>query len=99
MYINLKPWDQRPNDGVMQVIARLSAKAQAIPGVQLYMQPAQDITVGGRLARTLYQYTLEDADPAELNSLGAEGACSRCRRCRCCATSPRISRSPAPRRR
>ena len=68
MYINLKPWSQRPNDGVMKVIARLSAKAQTIPGVQLYMQPAQDITVGGRLTRTLYQYTLEDSDPAELNT-------------------------------
>ena len=31
------------------------------------MQPAQDISVGGRLARTLFQYTLEDADPNELN--------------------------------
>ena len=68
MYINLKPWDQRPNDGVMQVIARLSKKAQAIPGVQLFMQPAQDINVGGRLSRTLYQYTLQDSDSAELNS-------------------------------
>ena len=39
-----------------------------MPGVQLYMQPAQDINVGGRLSRTLYQYTLQDADPAELNA-------------------------------
>jgi hydrophobe/amphiphile efflux-1 (HAE1) family protein len=68
MYINLKPWDQRPNDGVMQVIARLTQKAQAIPGVALYMQPAQDINVGGRLARTMYQYTLQDADTSELNT-------------------------------
>jgi hydrophobe/amphiphile efflux-1 (HAE1) family protein len=67
MYINLKPWDQRPRDGVMRVIARLARKAQAVPGVQLYMQPAQDINIGGRLARTLYQYTLQDADPNELN--------------------------------
>jgi hydrophobe/amphiphile efflux-1 (HAE1) family protein len=66
-YINLKPWGQRPNDDVMKVIGRLSQKAQAIPGVRLYMQPAQDINVGGRLARTLYQYTLQDADPGELN--------------------------------
>ena len=36
------------------------------------MQPAQDITVGGRLARTQYQYTLQDADPNELERLGAE---------------------------
>lgn len=51
----------------MKVIARLSQKTEAVPGVQLYMQPAQDINVGGRLARTLYQYTLQDADPGELN--------------------------------
>jgi hydrophobe/amphiphile efflux-1 (HAE1) family protein len=66
MYINLKPWGQR--DPVMKVIARLNAKAQGIEGFRLYMQPAQDITVGGRLARTLYQYTLQDADPEELNA-------------------------------
>ena len=52
----------------MKVIARLSQKVQAVPGVQLFMQPAQDINVGGRLSRTLYQYTLQDADPAELNT-------------------------------
>jgi hydrophobe/amphiphile efflux-1 (HAE1) family protein len=68
MYINLKPWAERPNDGVMQVIARLAQKAQAVPGVQIFMQPAQDINVGGRLARTMYQYTLQDADPNELNA-------------------------------
>ena len=65
MFINLKPWGDR--EQVMKVIARLSAKAQAIEGFRIYMQPAQDITVGGRLSRTLYQYTLQDADPAELN--------------------------------
>jgi hydrophobe/amphiphile efflux-1 (HAE1) family protein len=66
LYINLKPWGQR--DPVMKVIARISAKVQAIEGFRIYMQPAQDITVGGRLSRTLYQYTLQDADPKELNS-------------------------------
>jgi hydrophobe/amphiphile efflux-1 (HAE1) family protein len=68
MFINLKPWAERPGDGVMQVIARLSRKVQAVPGAQLFMQPAQDINVGGRLSRTLYQYTLQDADNTELNS-------------------------------
>jgi hydrophobe/amphiphile efflux-1 (HAE1) family protein len=68
MYINLKPWDQRPNDGVMKVIARLAEKAKAVQGIQLYMQPAQDINVGGRLSRTLYQYTLVDSDINELNT-------------------------------
>jgi hydrophobe/amphiphile efflux-1 (HAE1) family protein len=68
MYINLKPWEQRRGDDVMKVIARLSRKVQSVPGVQLFMQPAQDINVGGRLSRTLYQYTLQDADNNELNS-------------------------------
>ncbi len=68
MFINLKPWDERPNDGAMKVIARLSKEVQAVPGVQVFMQPAQDINVGGRLARTMYQYTLQDADPQELNA-------------------------------
>ncbi len=66
LFINLKPWDER--DPIMQVIARLSDKVKGVEGFRLYMQPAQDITVGGRLARTLYQYTLQDADPAELNT-------------------------------
>jgi multidrug efflux pump subunit AcrB len=51
----------------MDVIARLSRKVSALEGINLYMQPAQDITVGGRLARTQYQYTIQDSDPAELN--------------------------------
>jgi hydrophobe/amphiphile efflux-1 (HAE1) family protein len=66
VFINLKPWGQR--DPVMKVIARLADKVQAVEGIRLFMQPAQDITVGGRLARTQYQYTLQDADPSELNS-------------------------------
>jgi multidrug efflux pump subunit AcrB len=67
LYINLKPWDERPNDDVMKVIARLAQKAKAVQGVQLFMQPAQDINVGGRLARTQYQYTLQDSNAEELN--------------------------------
>jgi hydrophobe/amphiphile efflux-1 (HAE1) family protein len=66
-YINLKPWRERPHDDVMKVIARLAAKARRITGVSLYMQPAQDINVGARLARTMYQYTLQDPDVHELD--------------------------------
>ena len=66
LYINLKPWGQR--DGIMKVIARLSEKARSLVGVSLFMQPAQDINVGGRLSRTMYQYTLQDADSHELNT-------------------------------
>ncbi len=65
IYIHLKDWGQRVP--VMQVIARLSAKADHVPGIKLFMQPAQDINVGGRLSQTMFQYTLEDADAAELD--------------------------------
>ena len=68
MYIQLKPWNKRPNDGVMKVITRLTKEANSIPGIRVFMQPAQDINVGGRLARTMFQYTLQDADSAELNT-------------------------------
>ncbi len=99
MYINLKPWDQRPGDDVMKVIARLSEKAQAVPGVQLFMQPAQDINVGGRLSRTLYQFTLAGRRPCRAERLGAEDAATDAGAVQDCATSPPISRSPArPRR-
>jgi multidrug efflux pump subunit AcrB len=66
MYITLKPWSER-SDTVTQVIARLDQKMQAVNGIQLFLQPAQDVSVGARLGRTLYQYTLQDANGTELN--------------------------------
>jgi Cation/multidrug efflux pump len=50
-----------------QVIQRLRAKTAVVPGVRFYMQAGQDINVGGRLARTQYQYTLTDTNTEELN--------------------------------
>ena len=69
MYIQLKPWSER-SDTASQIIARLSRKAQSLEGIRLFMQPAQDISVGGRLSRTQYQYTLSDPDGDELNTWG-----------------------------
>jgi hydrophobe/amphiphile efflux-1 (HAE1) family protein len=66
MYITLKPWAQRKY-GVMQVISQLDKATESVPGIQLFMQPAQDVSVGARLTKTLYQYTLEDSDQTELN--------------------------------
>ena len=40
---------------------------QSVTGIKLYMQPAQDVSVGARLGRTLYQYTLQDPNQDELN--------------------------------
>ncbi len=49
-----------------EIIARLRRKLTAVQGVNLFMQSSQDISVGGRIARTQYQYTLTSADIAEL---------------------------------
>src|SRR5438105_2055591 len=68
-YIQLKPKEQR--DPIDQVIARLRTNLAKIQGITLYMQPAQDITIGARLNKTQFQYTLNDADPGELQHWSA----------------------------
>jgi hydrophobe/amphiphile efflux-1 (HAE1) family protein len=65
-FIALKPRDQR-SASASQIVDRLRSQLTAVEGVILYLQPAQDITVGGRIARGLYQYTLQDANIDELN--------------------------------
>ena len=50
-----------------QVIQRLRPKVAAVQGLKFFMQSGQDISVGGRLSRTQYQYTLTDTDSSELN--------------------------------
>jgi hydrophobe/amphiphile efflux-1 (HAE1) family protein len=65
-WINLKPRAQRTATAD-EVVNRLRQQLQSIEGVILYLQVAQDINVGGRLSRTQYQYTLQDANLGELN--------------------------------
>ena len=65
VYIALKPKSERGS--MNQVLARLRTNLAKIQGITLYMQAAQDITIGGRVSKTMYQYTLNDADPGELN--------------------------------
>ncbi|MBF6567528.1 MAG: MdtB/MuxB family multidrug efflux RND transporter permease subunit [Candidatus Binataceae bacterium] len=69
--INLKPLDRR-TAGIEQVIGRLQPQLAQVPGISLYLQPVQDLTVEDRVSRTQYQYSLEDPDPAELNSWTAK---------------------------
>jgi multidrug efflux pump len=64
--INLKPLDLRDRSAA-DVIRRLEPELNKIEGIQLYMQPVQNITVDDRVSRTQYQYTLEDPDQNELN--------------------------------
>ncbi|MBV8186080.1 MAG: efflux RND transporter permease subunit, partial [Alphaproteobacteria bacterium] len=65
VFIQLKPHAER--DPIDTVIARLRANLARIQGITLYMQPAQDITIGARLNKTQFQYTLSDADAGELD--------------------------------
>jgi hydrophobe/amphiphile efflux-1 (HAE1) family protein len=65
IFIALKPFEQRTATA-RQIIARLREKTKSVLGAQLFMQPAQDIRVGGRLSKTEFQYTLQDADLDEL---------------------------------
>jgi len=67
-FIVLKPKTEGRKLSADQIIARLRPKLTGIAGVTLFMQAGQDINVGGRLARTQYQYTLTDADLDELNA-------------------------------
>jgi multidrug efflux pump len=64
--INLKPLNQR-DLGASDVIRRLQTKLNDVQGIQLFMQPVQNITIDDRVSRTQYQYSLEDPDPNELN--------------------------------
>jgi hydrophobic/amphiphilic exporter-1 (mainly G- bacteria), HAE1 family len=64
--IGLKPRDDREANAD-QIITRLRGKMKDIPGGTLFLQAAQDISVGGRTTRTQYQYTLQDPDLDELN--------------------------------
>ena len=67
-FIALKPKEDGRTSNSDQVIARLRPKLAQVPGVALFMQSGQDINVGGRLARTQYQYTLTDTKLDELNT-------------------------------
>jgi len=66
MSINLKPLEQR-DLSASDVVRRLQTKLKDVQGIQLFMQPVQNITVDDRVSRTQYQYTLEDPDQNELN--------------------------------
>jgi len=63
--INLKPLEER-QISASQVIARLEPQFRNIEGIQLFLQPLQDLTVADRVSRTQFQYSLEDPNEKEL---------------------------------
>ncbi len=64
LFFSLKPQDTRPP--VTAVIGRLRNSLQAISGLNVFMQPVQNIQIGGRLSKSLYQHTLQGSDLDEL---------------------------------
>ena len=66
MFITLKPRDQR-SASAQQIIARLRPELEKVEGARLFMQAAQDVRLGGRPTRTQFEFTLQDANLAELN--------------------------------
>ncbi len=65
--ITLKPLEQRADVSAVDVIRRLQPKLQQVTGIELYMQPVQDLTVEDRISRTQYQYSLDAPDKALLD--------------------------------
>ena len=65
LFVSLKPFDQR-DASVFQVIDRLKPKLAAIPGIDSFLQPVQNIRIGGRLSKNLYQYTIRGIDLEEV---------------------------------
>jgi multidrug efflux pump len=66
MSINLKPLADR-KISASNLIRRLNTLVNQVQGIQLFMEPVQNITVDDRVSRTQYQYTLEDPNADELN--------------------------------
>jgi multidrug efflux pump len=66
MFIMLKPLKQRKHSAD-QVIGILRKQFAVVPGATLYLQAAQDLTIGGRASQAQYQYTLQGEDLTQLN--------------------------------
>ncbi|TAJ39746.1 MAG: MdtB/MuxB family multidrug efflux RND transporter permease subunit [Reyranella sp.] len=64
MLINLKPRHVR-SATASEIIRRLQRDTASVPGISLYMQPAQDLTIDSTVSRTQYQFVLESARPED----------------------------------
>jgi multidrug efflux pump len=65
IYVNLKPREKR-DASATEVIERLRQSVSHVSGISVFMQAVQDVQIESRVSRTQYQYTLQDADEAEL---------------------------------
>jgi HAE1 family hydrophobic/amphiphilic exporter-1 len=70
MLVALKPRSER--DNLQTILARLRRTANVVAGLAIYFQPIQNINLGGKLAKSQYQYTLQSNDTATLYRLAPE---------------------------
>jgi multidrug efflux pump len=68
LFISLKPLNQRNGESTLRVVARLRGKLSRIPGIRVFMVPAQDLRVGGRQSNSQYQFTLWSSDIDQLQA-------------------------------
>ncbi|MBN3179811.1 MdtB/MuxB family multidrug efflux RND transporter permease subunit [Pectobacterium parmentieri] len=66
LQINLKPLSER-SERIQTIISRLQQQTAQIPGIQLYLQPVQDLTIDTQISRTQYQFTLQAMSLDELS--------------------------------
>ena len=69
MFISLKPFEQR-RSSARQIIARLRPKLAQVPGAPTFLQPVQDLRIGGLASAALYQFTLRGEKLEDLNTWG-----------------------------
>jgi multidrug efflux pump len=62
LFISLRPAAERGNLTTQQVVNRLRGKVSRIPGLRVFMVPAQDVRTGGRQSDSQYQFTLWSSD-------------------------------------
>jgi multidrug efflux pump len=67
MLINLKPHGQR-SASQAAILERLRQRAAAVAGIQLYLQPVQDLTIDANVSPTQYQFALEGSNQAEVDA-------------------------------
>jgi multidrug efflux pump len=68
MFITLKPKGKERRLTADQVIGEMRRKLTSVPGATLFMQSAQDLTIGGRQSQAQYQYTLQGEDLKEMTA-------------------------------
>ncbi|HTJ87991.1 MAG TPA: multidrug efflux RND transporter permease subunit [Terriglobales bacterium] len=67
MFITLKPKGKERKITADQFIGEMRRKLAVVPGATLFMQSAQDLTIGGRMGNAQYQYTLQGENLKELS--------------------------------